>query len=140
MLPVGAQPPQDNAQNVAGQMRHAHMGQNEKAAIVNYKGEPLLALLSTPADEDITGFYFPGRSSKEHAGQVAPVTVPKEVTQVLTCGTLEAQVMMLGQMPNEGVGLSRAWLDRDHFQRLKSPKRTLDQLPGAGTQRKEFGL
>jgi hypothetical protein len=48
--------------------------------------------------------------------------------------------MMLGQITNEGVGLSRAWLDRDHFQRLKSSKRTLDQLPGAGTQRKEFGL
>ena len=35
-LPVGAQPAQDSAQNVAGQMRHAHMGQNEKTAIVNY--------------------------------------------------------------------------------------------------------
>src|SRR5690242_17640428 len=70
-LPVGVQPPQDSAQNVAGQMRHAHMGQNEKTTIVNYQREPFLALLSAPADEGITGLYFPGRSGKEHAGQVA---------------------------------------------------------------------
>ena len=34
-LPVTAQSAQDSAQNVAGQMRHAHMRQNEKAVIVN---------------------------------------------------------------------------------------------------------
>jgi len=101
------------------------MGQNEKAAIVNYEREPLLTLLCAPADEVITGFDFPGRSGKEYAGQVASVTVPKQVAQVLARGALEAQVVMLRQMTNKGVGLSRARLDRDHFQRLKSPKRTL---------------
>jgi hypothetical protein len=42
--------------------------------------EPLLALLSAPADEGITGRYFPCRSAKEHTGQVAPITVPNQVT------------------------------------------------------------
>jgi hypothetical protein len=54
-LPVTAQSAQDSAQDVAGQMRHAHMRQNEKAAIVNDQRESLLALLSAPADEGITG-------------------------------------------------------------------------------------
>ena len=66
-------------------------------------------------------------------------TVPNEVAQVLACGAAEAQVVMLRQMTNKGVGLSRAWLDRDHFQRLKSPQRTLDQLPGAGLRVKSSG-
>src|ERR1700737_1604518 len=102
------------------------MGQNEKTGIVYYQGESLLALLGAPADEAITSFDFPRRSAKEHAGQVSSVTVPKQVAQVLARCAAVAQVVMLPQMPNEGVGLSRAWLDRDHFQRLKSPKRTLD--------------
>src|SRR5208283_468574 len=75
-LPVRTQAPQDSAQNVAGQMWHTHMGQNEKTAIVSYQREPLLALLSAPADEGITVFYFPGRSAKEHASQVTSVTIP----------------------------------------------------------------
>src|SRR5437588_529662 len=121
-------------------MRHTHMGQNEKTAIVNDQREPLLALLSAPTYEGVTGFYFPGRSGKEHAGQVASVTVSKQVAQILARGTLEAQVMMLRQMPNKGVGLGSARLDNDYLQRLKSPKRTLDQVPASGTQSKEFGL
>ena len=139
-LPVTAQSAQDSAQNVAGQMRHAHMRQNEKAAIVNDQRESLLALLSAPADEGITGFDFPGRSAKEQAGQVATITVPNQVAQVLARSAAVAQVVMLRQMTNKGVGLSGAWLDRDHPQRLQSPQRTLDQLPCAGTQAKEFGL
>jgi len=82
-LPVSAQSAQDSAQNVADQMRHAHMRQNEKAAIVNDQRESLLALLSTPADEGITGSDFPGRSAKEQAGQVATTTVANQVAQVL---------------------------------------------------------
>src|SRR6266481_5271161 len=109
-------------------MGHAHMRQNEKAAIVNDQPESLLALLGAPTDEAITGFDFPGRAAKEQAGQIASVTVSNNV----------AQVMMLAQMPNKGVGLSRAWLDRDHFQRLQSPKRTLNQLRCSGIQSKEF--
>jgi len=138
-LPIGTQPPQDSAQNVAGQMWHAHMGQNEKTAIVNYQAESLLALLSTPADEAITSFCFPGRSAKEHAGQVASITVPNQVTQVLARGTLEAQVMMLRQMTNKGVGLSRACFDSDDFQRLKSSKRSLDHPPAAPPREKSSG-
>ena len=83
---------------------------------------------------------FPGRGAKEQAGQVTTKTVANKVAQVLARGAAVAQVVMLPQMPNEGVGLSGARLDRDHFQRLKSPKRALDQFPAAGTQRKEFGL
>jgi len=118
-LPVTAQSAQDSAQNVAGQMRHAHMRQNEKAAIVNDQRESLLALLSTPADEGITGSDFPGRSAKEQAGQVATTTVANQVAQVLARSAAVAQVVMLRQMTNKGVGLSGAWLDRDHSQRLK---------------------
>src|ERR1700686_3849449 len=125
---------------MAGQMRDPHMRQNEKAAIVNNQREPLLALLSAPADEGITGSDFPGRSAKEQAGQVATTTVANQVAQVLARRAAIAQVVMLRQMTNKGVGLSGAWLDRDHPQRLKSPQRTLDQLPCAGTQSEEFGL
>src|SRR3984957_5273301 len=120
-LPVRAQSAQDSAQNVAGQMRHAHMRQNEKAAIVNDQREALLALLSAPADEGVTGSDFPGRSAKEQAGQVATTTVPNQIAQVLARCAAVAQVVMLRQMTNKGVGLSGAWLDRDHPQRLKGP-------------------
>jgi hypothetical protein len=48
--------------------------------------------------------------------------------------------MVLRQMTNKGVGLSRARFDSDHLQQLKSAKRTLDQLPCRTAQRKEFGL
>ena len=48
--------------------------------------------------------------------------------------------MMLRQMTNKGLGLSRARFDRDDLQRLKSSKRTLDQLPCCATHRKEFWL
>jgi len=46
-LPVAAQPAQDSAQNVAGQMGHAHMGQNKKAAIVNYERQSAKRPLSS---------------------------------------------------------------------------------------------
>src|SRR5258708_21983360 len=116
------------------------MGRTEKADIVNDEREPLLALLSAPADEGITGFDFPGCSGKEYAGQVPSVTVSKEVAQVLARGAAVAQVVMLPQMPNKGVGLASARLNRDDLQRLQRPKWTLDQVPASRTQRKEFGL
>ena len=47
---------------------------------------------------------------------------------------------MLPQMPNKGVGLGSARLNRDDLQRLQSPKWALDQVPASRTQRKEFGL
>ena len=106
---------------MAGQMRDPHMRQNEKAAIVNNQREPLLALLGTPADEGVTGSDFPGRRAKEQAGQVPTTTVANQVAQVLTRRAALAQVVMLRQMTNKGVGLSGAWLDRDHPQRLKGP-------------------
>ena len=68
----------------------------------------------------VTGFDFPGRSAKEHAGQVASVAVAKEVAQVLARGAAVAQVVMLPQMPNKGVGLASARLNRDDLQRLQA--------------------
>ncbi len=89
---------------MAGQMWHAHLGQNEKAAIVDNQRESLLALLSAPADEGITGSDFPGRRAKEQAGQVPTSTIPNQVAQVLARGAAVAQVVMLRQMTNKGVG------------------------------------
>ena len=120
-------------------MRHAHMRQNEKAAIVNEQREPLLALLSAPADEGITGFYFPGRSGKEHAGQVASVTVPKQVAQVLARGALEAQVVMLRQMTNKGVGLNRARLDSITSSGLRAPSGPWIKSPSPALREKSSG-
>ena len=68
---------------MAGQMRDVHLRQNEKAAIVNDQRESLLALLSAPTDESITGSDFPGRSAKERTGQFATTTVANQVAQVL---------------------------------------------------------
>ena len=68
---------------MASQMRDVHLRQNEKAAIVNDQRKSLLALLSAPTNESITGSDFPGRSAKEQAGQVATTTVANQVAQVL---------------------------------------------------------
>jgi hypothetical protein len=65
-------------------------------------------LLSTPADEGITGPDFPGRSAKEQAGQIATITVPNQIAQVLARRAAVAQVVMLRQMTNKGVGLRAA--------------------------------
>jgi hypothetical protein len=47
--------------------------------------------LTTPeCDPDLNS-----QGSAPHAGQVASITVPDQVTQVLARGALEAQVMML---------------------------------------------
>jgi len=91
---------------VAGQMRHAYMRQNEKAAIVNDQPESLLALLGAPTDEAITGFDFPGRPAKEQAGQIASVTVSNKVAQVLAPGTAVAQVNDAGPDAKQ-----RRWLE-----------------------------
>ncbi len=71
---------------MTGQMRHPHMRQNEKAAIVNEQRESLLALLSTPADEGITGSDFPGRSAKEQTGQVTTTTIANQLNRYLSVG------------------------------------------------------
>ena len=66
--------------------------------------------------------------------------VPLTPLSFLARSAAVAQVVMLRQMINKGVGASRAWLDRDDFERLKSLKRTLDQVRLYGIQRKKFGL
>src|ERR1700676_1581923 len=104
---------------MAGQMRDPHMRQNEKAAIVNNQREPLLALLGTPADEGVTGSDFPGPRAKEQAGQGPTTTRANQAPQVLTRRAAVAQVVMLRQMTNKGVGLSGAGVHRTHPQRLE---------------------
>ena len=62
---------------------NAHMGQNEKTAIVNYQPEPLTTPLRAPADEGVTGLNFPGR---------APAPSPLELIGEQTLPTLRASL------------------------------------------------
>jgi hypothetical protein len=50
---------------MAGQMRHAHVGQNQKADVVDDQSQTTRSLTGSPADQSVARFEFPLRAGKE---------------------------------------------------------------------------
>ena len=60
ILPVRAQAPGNPAQDMAGQMRHSHPGQDEETGVVGQSWQMASARLRGPANEGGAGLALPG--------------------------------------------------------------------------------
>ena len=70
------------AQEMAGQMRHTHPGQDEKAGIVGHEVEVGGSGVRLPADKGVARGGFPGGGTEEEAGQICP---ERSRTRYLRC-------------------------------------------------------
>src|ERR1700740_3231925 len=119
-LPIPRQAAQQSAQNVTGQVRNLHVGQDQKAGVVTPPPEMLAPLRPVPANEGLASSYLPGRRAKKRAGQVAPVAVAHHIAQRRSRVAAEAQIVMPGQMSHE-IGCRR--LPRLGQDDLQGPQR-----------------
>jgi hypothetical protein len=65
ILPVRAQAPGNPAQDMAGQMRHSHPGQDEETGVVGQSRQMASARLRGPANEGVAGLALPGGRAKQ---------------------------------------------------------------------------
>jgi hypothetical protein len=96
-LPVRRDAPGHPAQNVAGQFRHPHPGQNQKPTVVGHLTQMSLTLGRRPANEGIPPLSPPRRRAKQQTGQIPPPPVPHQIFDVLPDGAGVAQIMILMQ-------------------------------------------
>lgn len=97
-FPVGPDSSDDAAQHMGGQMRDAHPGEDQKPGIVRDPQKVSAAGLRAPADELIPGPGFPGSGAEKDAGKIAAVAVAHKILHVLSDGTVEAQIVMAGEV------------------------------------------
>jgi hypothetical protein len=126
--PVRRNAPRHSAQNVAGQFRHAHPGQNQKTAVVGHPAQMSLALDRRPANEVIPRPRLPSRRAQQQTGPIPPLPVPHQILDVLPDGAGVAQIMILMQQPvkeGPGFGLPAQRLD---WQRLQFTQTGNDRI------------
>lgn len=100
-LPVAGDAAGHQPQNMTGQMRDAHAGQEEEAGVV---GDPLQAagtLGRRPTDPGIAGGDFPAGGAKEQTSQRPSVVGAHQVFEVLAHGGAQPQIMMAGHQGRE---------------------------------------
>jgi hypothetical protein len=59
------------------------------------KGKIIYLALNTPTNISITRLYFPGGGSPHHAAKWSPMSIKKQVFQILSDGTTPAKVMVV---------------------------------------------
>ncbi len=79
---------------MARQMRHLDPRQDEIAVVVGDPAEPLCAKLGTPADERVPRRRLPRRSAENRAGHNPFVPIPDEVSDCLTDGRTESEIVV----------------------------------------------
>src|ERR1017187_9056645 len=67
--PIAGQLPRRQGEDMAGQVRRPDPGQNEKAAVVDYQRQVVLAGRLAPTDARIPGRHLPGGAGEQQAGQ-----------------------------------------------------------------------
>ena len=112
LLPIAAQAPDDGAQDVAGQMRHPHPGQDQETRVVGHPREALPTLLGSPADERVAGLALPGGRTKHQTGHRSTLAFTHQVAQVFTDAVALAQVVMALQQEPQQPGVRSAGTHR----------------------------
>ena len=86
------------AQEMAGQMRHPHPGQDEEASIVGHQGEVGGSGGWLPADKGVTRGGFPGGGPEEEAGQILTGVILHQVLEVFPDRSSESEVVVVIQV------------------------------------------
>ena len=107
--PVGANPPGDLAQDVAGEMENPDPGQNQKAHVVGQKLEVGFTGSSIPANKIIPGSTLPSCRTKEQTGQKIVFAVKNQVFHVLSHDATPPQVVIPGKQALEQLQLASAF-------------------------------
>ncbi len=102
--PVLPETSHDPAQEMAGQMRHTHPGQDEKAGIVGHEVEVGGSGVRLPADKGVARSGFPGGGTEEEAGQILPGAIPHQVLEMFTDRSGEPEVVMVAQVISHTTG------------------------------------
>ena len=94
LLPIGRQSRRGLCQQMAGQVLHAHPGQNHKPRVVAQQAQLALTLWSIPANPLIPRYGLPSRRAEQQAGQWAALPVPRQVLEVLPDAVAVPQIMI----------------------------------------------
>src|ERR1017187_5043108 len=138
-LPVLRQPLGDAAENVRGQVRHRHPGQNREATVVGQKADVAPPGFRIPADVAVAAAQVPRRRTPSQTGNRPPLG-PQKIFEMLAHRLLVAQVVvvlhqaveqrLIGGAPHR-LDLPRAQSRKRHGQRRGVEQ---DRL-GPGTRR-----
>src|SRR5438270_6110545 len=96
-LPITSDAMSNPAQNIAGQVRHAHPGNDQKARVVGDKMEVSRPPRALPTEVVVSGGTLPSGGAKEHTGQRMVLGIPDQILKIFPYGTAVAQIMMLVQ-------------------------------------------
>ena len=127
-LPVGANPPGDQAQHMTGQMRDLDPAGNEKARVVGQPLQVAFARGAIPAEEGVAVRALPRRRAEQRAGHRTAVPVPDQIAEVLADRVAMAEVVITGQQAVEEPQVLRARRDDAHGQRQQVAQRAADRL------------
>jgi len=102
--PVPPDPPHDPAQEMAGQMRHPHPGQDEEAGIVGHEGEVGGSGGRVPANKAVSRCGGPCGGPEEEAGQILSGAIPNQVLEVFSDRSGEPEVVIVVQIISHTTG------------------------------------
>ncbi len=102
--PVLSETPHDPAQEMAGQMRHPHPGQDEEAGIIGHEGEVGGSCVRLPADQGVARGGFPCGGTEEETGQILTGAISNQVLEMFTDRSGESEVMMVVQVISQATG------------------------------------
>ena len=124
--PIGAHPPGDWRQDMAGQILHLDPGKDEEAGVVGNERKIGRALLRRPADEPVAVDRFPRRRGEEHTCQLPAAGSANQIADVLAGNVRQAQVVVPFEQKSKQLGIGRAGAGNRHLQRRQFPQGKAD--------------
>ena len=97
-LPIARHPARHSPQNVAGQLRHADPGQDQKPAVVDDLSQMGLPLTGCPTNEGIARLGLPSGGAKQDTGQITTLTILHQIAEVLPHRAAVRQIMVPRQI------------------------------------------
>lgn len=112
-LPIRRKTSKNGGQDMAGQMRDLHPGENQKAGVVRDEVQVLPSHVVLPTNEAISGLGLPGGGPEKEAGEIASLLITDKIRKVLSNRPVKAQIVMGGQVGSKAPLLWSAGTEQD---------------------------
>ena len=123
-LPIGINAPRGKSQQVAGQVRCPHMGQDQKTGVISQSRQPRHPLRLAPAQVLIARGATPGWRTEEQSASIPSKAIDGQITEVLS-NDPQSQVMVVLQRTRPasrliGPGNDDLEADRLQFRQIRA--------------------
>lgn len=130
--PIGLDTPRDAGEQMTGQVRNVHPGQDEEARVVRHQRQIARACRCQPTDPGIARAAFSRCRAEQQAGHRAPVAAVNEVRHVLAHGVAQAQFVVGGEHTTKPPVLVAGGVNAGDPQPPQLLQRTDDRLAAMG--------